>query len=141
MGIAEQVVFSVQFEPDRSLAGFTLDDYYVERFWLPTLGPSSVLLARRLYRDLTYRPPGSVGSVAVTLAYSEADFADLAGCLGIKLSMLRRTLDRLVGFSVLGAPASPGGPHLLPRKWPPLRAGQLARLPASLRSELEWWGQ
>jgi hypothetical protein len=140
-GVEPEVVFSVRLEPDRSLAGYDVLDPYVERFWLPVLGPSSVLLARKLYRDLTFRPPGSAGSADYSLTYDEAGFADLARCLGIKPRMLHRSLDRLVSFSVLGPPTSPGGPHLLPRKWPPLRAGAVARLPDSLRAEHGWWVQ
>lgn len=127
-------VFSVRFNSGSPLGDFALDSLYVERFWLPVLGPSSVLLARRLYFDLSFRPPGSVGDVDATLTYG---FVDLAQSLGIKPAVLRHTLGRLVSFSLL----TPGEPALLPLRWPPLRAGQVDRLPDALRAELAWWRQ
>jgi hypothetical protein len=73
-------------------AGFSLDDPYLERCWLPVIGPTSVLLLRRL-PQLWHQDP--LIGVAVE---------DLAVVLGLgrgtgRNSPVWRTIDRLCRFN------------------------------------------
>lgn len=57
-------------------AGFTVDDPYVEMFWLPVLGPTATWLLRRLASGLTHEPNGYVINMndiarSIGVAYSE----------------------------------------------------------------------
>lgn len=104
---------------------------YVERFWLAILGPSTVLLLRRLADQLDGRPEG------FTL-----DLADTAHALGVgahvgRGSTVMRTLDRSCRFGA----ARFVGPRALAvrRKLPPLTLKQAGHLPPSLRDEHQAW--
>jgi hypothetical protein len=103
---------------------------YVERFWLPVLGPSALLLMRRLARDLEAEPEGFELQ------------ADLwAGELGLGIRVGQRgpfwrSLDRLARFTM----AAPHGTELLVRRrMPPLTHRQVARLPARLQPAHQRW--
>ena len=89
----EHLVFHATPHPDPRVhrAGFELDGPYLERCWLPVIGPSSVLLLRRM-PHLWQRG----ASVAVPVS-------ELANALGLgggtaKNSPVWRTADRLVRF-------------------------------------------
>jgi hypothetical protein len=71
---------------------------YVERFWLPTLGPTSLLLLRRLASHFDREPDGCT-----------LDVADLSQSLGLGAregtsSPLFRSLDRLTQFELACSP-------------------------------------
>ena len=104
---------------------------YVERFWLPTLGPTTLLLLRRLATTFDRSPD------AVTL-----DTADLAQSLGLGArdgasSPLLRSIDRLIQFdlAVLMKP----GHYAVRRNAPPVNRRHMHRLPLSLQREHEDW--
>lgn len=98
---------------------------YVETFWLPVLGPSSVLLLRLLAAGLAHSPGG------YTL-----DLADAARMLGIghrsgRNGPMSRTLERCCAF---GATRLDHGHQLLVRdSLGSLGSRQIARLPQALQ--------
>lgn len=107
--------------PSISRAGFPLDHAYVEQCWAPVIGPTSVLLLRRiplLWQD----------DLAPVIAADE-----LAASIGLGRSTGRngslwRTLERVVRFRF----ATVSGPGELDvfTEVPPLRQDDLRRLPA-----------
>jgi len=106
--------------------GHELRSAYVEMFWLPVLGPSSILLLRMLASGLEHTPSG------FTL-----DIVDTARSLGLghrsgRNGPMMRTLDRCCSF---GATRIDNGHQLLVRPTlPTLSPRQLARLPGSLQA-------
>lgn len=103
---------------------------YAERFWLPVLGPSCLLLVRRLAADLERLPDGFA-----------VDCATWARELGIGMKGGRhgpfwRALERACRFGA----ARRAGPRLtVRRRLPPLTARQVERLPESLRVAHGQW--
>lgn len=104
---------------------------YVERFWLPVLGPTSTLLMRHLAVRFDRDPEGF-----------DLDAASTAKALGLgtrggRHSALNRAVARCAQFKLLqvGAPA-----HLVVRrKFPPLNRVQVGRLPEGLgQAHLRW---
>lgn len=99
--------------------GHPIDSVYVETYWLPTIGPSSLWMLRRL----------------VTFDGTSIDTADLAQLIGLghgtgAHSPVTRTLARLESFYLVKTVRRHDndalvqvGSHL-----PPLRPRQLARL-------------
>lgn len=106
--------------------GHDLRSAYVEMFWLPVLGPSSVMFLRMLAAGLDHSPSG------FTL-----DLTDAARSLGLghrsgRNGPMMRTVDRCCSF---GATRIDNGHQLVVRPaLPPLSARQLARLPQSLQA-------
>ncbi len=105
--------------------------YYVERFWLPVLGPSTIFLLRLLAVALEASPGGC-----------ELDLSETARRLGLSEragphAPVVRTLTRCVDFEM----ARPGGFATLAfrRRLPPLARRQLARLTESLLDEHARW--
>jgi len=104
---------------------------YVEKFWLPILGPSSVWLLRRLADGLDRHPDGF-----------ELDLVDTAQSLGVGMrggrnAPLLRTFERCCRF---GAARMHGtGSISVRRRLAPLTRTQTERLPASLRTEHDHW--
>ncbi len=97
---------------------------YVEQFWLPVLGPSSVWLLRRLSAELDQRPSGC-----------SLDPAQLAADLGLgtgagRHSPLMRTIERCCRF---GLATRSDDLVRVRRRLPPLTRGQVARLSSSLQ--------
>lgn len=106
-------------------AGFPLDHPYIEQCWASLIGPTSVLLLRRL--PVLWRENVSF----------EVSLEDLAGSLGLGRSTgrngsLQRTLDRLVRFRFAAA-EGPGDLAVF-TEVPPVLAHQLDRLPAWCQS-------
>ena len=99
---------------------------YVEQYWLSILGPSAVLLLRRLAIQFDREPAGF-----------DLDLVECAQELGLgarggKHSPMWRTLDRICRFGL----ATRNGANLsLSRHLPPLSLRQIERLPAHLRTE------
>ncbi len=107
--------------PEVRRAGFPLDHAYVEQCWAPVLGPTSILLLRRiplLWQD----------DLAPVIAADE-----LAASIGLGRSTGRngslwRTLERVVRFR-FATVAAPGELDVF-TEVPPLRQDDLRRLPA-----------
>lgn len=105
---------------------------YVEQFWVSILGPSAVLLLRRVATQLDREPDGF-----------EIDMLDLAQELGLgfrggKNSPLSRTIDRLCRFGLALRTERDVAIH---RHVPPLTARQVDRLPPHLRSSHAEWSR
>lgn len=104
---------------------------YVERFWLPVMGPSTIWFLRRVADALDRAPDG------FTL-----DLVDTARSLGVGMrggrnSPMVRTIDRSCRFGA----ARVQGPATIAvrRRLAPLTRGQAERLPTTLRTEHERW--
>lgn len=104
---------------------------YVERFWLPILGPSTTLLLRRLAAELDHEPDGA-----------EVDLATTARALGLgsqggRRSAFVRALDRSAQFGL----AQHLGPARLAvrRRIPPLTQRQVVRLPKAIQDDHADW--
>ena len=133
------VVGLVRAEDDDRAPGFGLRSRYVERFWLPLLGPSATLLVRHLddALDDVGDDRRSRGRRIVPV-----DFEEIARCLGLggaasRHGAMSRTLARCVRFGF----ARPEGPDLLSirRRCTLLSSRQAARLPATLRAAHASW--
>ena len=104
---------------------------YVERFWLPILGPSTTLLLRRLASVLDQQPDGT-----------DVDLSTTAKALGLgtqggKRSAFLRALDRSTQF---GLAQQLGATRLaVRRRVPPLTQRQVVRLPKPLQAEHGEW--
>lgn len=118
---------------DAALAvrGFDPRSTYAERFWLPVVGPSSLLMMRRFARGLDEHPSGF-----------RVALADTGRALGLgagtgRASPVNRTIDRACTF---GLARRRTVDHLEVRTHlPPLNARQLERLPAVLRrAHVDW---
>ena len=103
---------------------------YVERFWLPILGPSCLLLVRRLAAELERSPDGF--TVPTALWAQELGI----GMKGGQHSPFWRAVERAGRF---GAARRNGSRLALRRRLPPLSNRQVQRLPPSLRPAHEEW--
>jgi hypothetical protein len=104
---------------------------YVERFWLPILGPSTTFLLRRIAAGLEISPDGF-----------DLDFAETARSLGLgarggKHSPFQRAISRCVTFDA--ARRHPSGALAVRRHLPPLPQRHLIRLPDTLQEEHRAW--
>lgn len=113
-----------------SLSTYTVDGVgrhpssgpYVEKFWLPVVGPSVLALARNLERRV------------VTEHKSRVVLSDLAGSIGIAPAKLLNAIARGIDFHLMRLEDE--GPKLSVRlTLPSIRPGMVARLPEELRSE------
>ena len=109
-------------------AGFPLDHPYLEQCWASLIGPSSVLLLRRL--PVLWRENVSV----------EVELEELAGSLGLgngtgRNGSLQRTLDRLIRFQF--AAAEGPADFAVFTEAPPVSAKRLERLPAWCQTQHE----
>lgn len=124
--IPERLFLRSWADPVIDLVGYDPRSPYVERFWLPVLGPSTIWLLRRLASLLEERPGGSV-----------VETARLARELGIgertgPAAPFARTVKRCVDFQM----ARWEEPVLMVRRrLPPLANRHLRRLPEALRAE------
>lgn len=120
---ADPVVDAVGIEPR--------GDNYFETFWTPIVGPSTVLLVRRLALALAVSPDGL-----------DLDVAELGASLGLqggvgRNSPVMRTLDRACGFKL--ARQIDATTIEVRRKVPPLTRVQVARLPEPMqRAHTRW---
>ena len=104
---------------------------YVERFWLPVLGPSTVLLLRRLADGLDAEPDG----YQVQLADVDRQLG--LGIRGARQSPLLRAVDRCCTFGA--AQQLPGDRLAVRRRLAPLSSRQTSRLTPALAAEHERW--
>ncbi len=103
---------------------------YVETFWLPTLGPTSLLLLRHLAARFEEQPDGvhlDVASTAHRLGLGHRDGTS---------SPLVRSLARLEQFD-LACPADDG--YAVRRSIPPVNRRHIRRLPDRLQAEHDEW--
>lgn len=104
---------------------------YVERFWLPIMGPSTVWFLRRIADDLDRSPQG------FTLDLAEMALGLGVGLRGGRNAPLLRTIDRSCRF---GAARPHGrGAIAVRRRLAPLTRGQVERLPVGLQAEHGSW--
>lgn len=104
---------------------------YPEWFWLPTLGPTALLLLRFMAYRFDRAPAGFV-----------LDLAETSRCLGLgerdgRNSPIARSLGRLVQFDL----AEHQGEEILAvrRQVPPINRRHVRRLPVSLQGEHDAW--
>ena len=118
-------------DPPDVRTGFDPRSLYVELFWLPILGPSAVLLLRRLADGLDATPQGFTLDPETT-----ARSLGLGGSEG-RHSAFRRTVGRCIRFGLVRQAA----PGLLAvrRTVRPLPPRHVSRLPPPLREAHERW--
>ena len=104
---------------------------YAERFWLPLLGPSAVLLTRQLADRLDAEPDG------FALAAEESSRALGLGDPNGRRSAFSRTVARLVQFRIVHLDAE--DVLLTRRRLPGLSRTQAAKLPPLARAAHEAW--
>jgi hypothetical protein len=107
-------------DPRVRRVGFTVDDPYVEQVWAGVIGPSALLVLRRLPVLWREREPAVV------------DLRELGQSLGLGPSLARsgrtwKTIERLLGFGM--ADWLPGDELGVRTEVAPLSARQLSRLP------------
>ena len=104
---------------------------YPERFWLPTLGPTALLLLRHVAYRFDRAPAG------FTLELGET-----SRCLGLgersgRNSPLARSLGRIVQFDL--AAEREEGALAVRRHLPPINRRHVRRLPPSVQEEHDAW--
>jgi hypothetical protein len=104
---------------------------YPERFWLPTLGPTALLLIRHIAHRFDLAPAG------FTL-----DLGEVSRCLGLgerygRSSPLARSLGRIVQFDLAAQGAD--GTLAVRRHVPPINRRHVRRLPPSAQEEHDAW--
>lgn len=117
-------------DPVIDTLGYDARSRYVERFWLPTLGPTAVLALRRFADRFDREPDGFRIPVAATsraLGLGEREGAS---------SPLLRTVTRLEQF---GLACEADGAVCVRRNVPPVSRKHLRRLPDALQAEHSRW--
>jgi hypothetical protein len=105
---------------------------YVETFWLPTLGPTALLLLRHLADRFDHNPNG------VELTVSDTSHALGLGARDGNSSPIVRTLSRLTQFD-LACEDPLSNTVAVRRNVPPLNTRHLRRLPSELQlAHAEW---
>jgi hypothetical protein len=104
---------------------------YVERFWLPIVGPSGTLLLRRLAEGFDQAPEGyrvELTHIARSLGMGRRDGPSAS---------FSRTLERVASFGFIQV-SSPDS-LMVRRHLPGLTRRQLQRLPRALRDDHDHW--
>lgn len=146
--MTEQLTVAPWPDPISQAGGHDPRSWYVETFWLPTLGPTCTLLMRHIAERFDAEPSGF-----------SLPLLDLAGAIGLGSRIgagapLRKALQRLVQFN-LARPAGAGADtgagadagaviHASPvlairRTMPGLNPRHLGRLPEPLRNRHHDW--
>ena len=120
---ADQIIDTLGHDP-RSL--------YVETFWLPTLGPSTLFLLRRLAGCFDRHPEG------VELSVAETSQSLGLGAREGRSSPLRRSLNRLAQFDLACSDAS-DEEFAVRTHVPPINRRHVRRLPLQLQQAHEQW--
>ena len=118
-------------DPILDVLGHDPRSWYVETFWLPTLGPTCVLLMRHLADRFDRTPDGLALDVTTT-----------SECLGLgsrdgTSSPLRRSLARLEHFDL--AVTEPQSIVRVRRNLPPVSRRHVRRLPDALQARHAEW--
>lgn len=118
-------------DPVVDLVGHDLRSAYVERFWLPILGPSTTLLLRRIATGLDEHPDGF-----------DLPLLDTAAALGLgtrggRNAPFLRAIARAVRFDLARSPEP--GALAVRRRVGPLTRPKIERLCPALRDEHEAW--
>lgn len=118
-------------EPVVDALGFDPRSTYVERFWLPLLGPTSTWLLRRLAAEFDHQPDGF-----------SLDAVDCARSIGIgnrggRNGPFHRSIERCVRFGL--ARREEHEIIGVRTRVPPLSRTQATRLPRHLAAEHERW--
>ncbi len=127
-----ELVVSPWSDPVVDTLGHDPRSTYAESFWLPTLGPTSLLLLRHL-ADRFDRSPGG----ALTLVVSETAAALGLGTGDGANSPLMRSLGRLVQFDL--ACRTDDTTFAVRRYLPPVNRRHVRRLPVALQARHEEW--
>jgi hypothetical protein len=107
---------------------------YVETFWLPTLGPSALLLLRHLADRFDHDPTGvelTVADTSCALGLGQRDGSS---------SPILRTLRRLSQFD-LACEDPHSGAVAVRRNIPPVNARHVRRLPPALQAAHAEWAE
>lgn len=126
---SDRLRFVVSLRSDLDDAVIPLDHSYVQRYWLPVVGPTALWLAR-----FTHARVGS-----------ELLAADVAGALGVNVLTLRNACERLKRYGWGGATRTDSGawhlsvaarvhsvPDSLARKcWPPFLWNEWSPMPVT----------
>lgn len=127
------VTFTIQPWPDPVLdtVGHDPRSRYAERFWLPTLGPTALLLLRHLAAQFDVHPEGI-----------ELCVADTSRALGVgdregSSSPIVRSLHRLESFDL--ACSDGNTTFAVRRNLPPANRRHLRRLPPAMQVEHAAW--
>lgn len=104
---------------------------YVEEFWLPTLGPTCVLLLRHLADRFDHDPDGFVIDAALTSSGLGLGHRDAAH------TPLRRSINRLVTFGLAHHPDA--ATLQVRRNVPPIQRHHVRRLPEPIRQRHHDW--
>ena len=104
---------------------------YPERFWLPTLGPTALLLLRHMAHRFDRSPGGF-----------NLELAETSRCLGLgerpgRNSPMARSLSRIVQFDL--AAEQGDGVLAVRRRVPPVNRRHIRRLPPSMQDEHDAW--
>jgi hypothetical protein len=119
LGAADEVALVALDEPALEVGDrFKTDAEYVELYWLPTVGPTSLWLLRRLVSWRALMPT----TVAVD---------DVGAYLGVGVTATRRALARLLSFHLIGCDLPSRQLGVWPTV-PSLHPSLIARLPAEL---------
>ncbi len=105
--------------------GYDPRSSYVEKFWLPFLGPSTVLLARRITESLESEPYG------FTVDLEEMSIMMGLGGATNRHSSIQKTLNRLLVFEL--ARIMPSKAVSVRLKLPPLPQRYINRLPEHIQ--------
>jgi hypothetical protein len=117
-------------DPVIDTLGFDPRSIYCEKFWLPSLGPTALLLLRRFAVCFDEHPAGT-----------DVDLPELAKSLGLGTgpgpnAPIGRTIARLAQFDL--AQDTDGG-LAVRRKLPPINRRHVRRLPVHLQRAHEEW--
>jgi hypothetical protein len=120
-------------DPVLDTVGHDPRSLYAERFWLPTLGPTALLLLRHLAAKFDASPRGI-----------QLPVADTSRALGLgdrdgTTSPIVRTLARLETFDL--ACSDGASTVAVRRNLPPANRRHLRRLPASVQAEHASWAE
>ena len=125
-----RLVVSTLADPVLDALGHDPRSSYVEQFWLSVLGPSAILLLRRLAGRLEQDPAG------FELDPTEWALELGLGARGGRHGPFWKTTERICRF---GAAKRNGQALAVRRRLPPLTRRQISRLPDHLRCSHERW--
>jgi hypothetical protein len=129
------IVVTAWTDPVVDTLGHDPRSWYAETFWLPTLGPTALLLMRHLADRFDRARPGA----SLTLGVAETAAALGLGTGEGEHGPLMRSVGRLVQFD-LACPAPGGEHHYAVRRYvPPVNRRHIRRLPPMLQAQHDEW--